>query len=601
MKTHSQISTLVDSQGQICNTSVEKARALNEQFSSVFTNDDSQIPTFPTFHGSVLLDANINEEIVEESAKNLSSSYALCPDGLPTIFFRKLAKAISKPLSFIFSCSLKLGKVPELWRRATVTPIAKKGNSKKPADYRPVSLTCTPCRLLETILRNEILTFLNENHLLSMEQHGFTSKHSTSTQMLECLYDWTFGLQRQKCIDVIYIDFAKAFDTVSHKKLLLKIKAMGVRGVLYDWLESYLTNRSQRVNVSGTFSEESRVGSGVPQGSVLGPLLFLIYINDLTQVLPPEVKIKLFADDCKIYMIFAPSADTDPTPNLKVALDRLYAWINTWQLRLAVEKCGVLHIGSNNPKKNYYIGGSQIAKCRTYRDLGIIMDDKLKFHQQVNTICTKAYQRINLILRTFITKDPNTLKWAYCVFVRPLLEYGSSIWAPITQGDVVKLEKVQAYFTRRALGYNNLMEQRPTYSCRLKQLRLPSLELRRLHLDLCFLYKMLNGSVETAITNRIEFLENRTRGHSFRFRVRNDTESDYSKHFRNPTNAIFKNFFLNRTIDIWNALPETVFDIPTTLTNCAKNKLFKLNLLYDENVKLDQYLYYKCESMQGIE
>jgi hypothetical protein len=301
-----------------------------------------------------------------------------------------------------------------------------------------------------------------------------------------------------------------------------------------------------------------------------------------TTTLPPGVSIKLFADDCKIYIVFVRE---DQTSRLSIALENIFVWINKWQLKLSIEKCAVLHLGCNNPKNSYYIGNNVINACETYRDLGIIVDDKLNFHYHCNSIIDKAYQRMNLIFRTFKTKHPDILKWAYCVYVRPLLEYGSSVWSPYLKGDIDNIEKVQAYFTRRALGYNIFDVNRPSYLNRLQMMSLPSLELRRLQNDLCFFYKIVNGTVRTNIAKFIEFPPNNNyiRGrHRFYFRIKNCDGS-----YRNATTSICNNYFLNRIVNIWNNLPNNIFDSPNSSQIETRNKIFKRNIF---SVNLNKYL-----------
>ena len=202
-----------------------------------------QIPNIPNrLPDDEIADLTFTDKDVLNVMKTLSDSYAVCPDGLPTIFFKKLSDALAVPLSCLFRLSLDSGKVPDIWKKAIITPIPKKGASHKPADYRPVSLTCTACRIFEGLLRKCILDFLLYHGLISADQHGFMSRRSTATQMTECIYDWSYSIEFKKCVDIIYLDLAKAFDTVSHAKLLAKIDSVGVRGKIHAWLGDYFVN-----------------------------------------------------------------------------------------------------------------------------------------------------------------------------------------------------------------------------------------------------------------------------------------------------------------------------------------------------------------------
>ncbi|CAL4083944.1 unnamed protein product, partial [Meganyctiphanes norvegica] len=214
---------------------------------------------------------------------------------------KETASSVCFPLSMIFEESLQTGETPDDWRKANVTPIFKKGDRNDPANYRPVSLTSQVCKVLETVVRDNILNHLKENDLLSDKQHGFREGRSCLSNLLTTLEDWTSILDDGDCVDVAYLDFRKAFDLVSHKHLLLKLQKYGINGQVGNWIKAFLENRKQRVVIRGQVSDELDVLSGVPQGSVLGPILFLIFINDLPNC--TTCPVCLFADDSKIYCL----------------------------------------------------------------------------------------------------------------------------------------------------------------------------------------------------------------------------------------------------------------------------------------------------------
>ena len=582
----SNIPTLISPNGKLCTSDREKSDALNEQFCSVFTRDDATAPNMSNrMTDDELIDFDFSVKDVLDVMKTLSDSYAICPDNLPTVFFKRFQTALAVPLHLLFRLSLDQGVVPNIWKSAFVAPIPKKGSSSKPADYRPVSLTCTACRIFETLIRNRMLDFLLYHGLLSKDQHGFMRKRSTSTQMLECLYDWSYSVETRRFVDIIYLDLAKAFDSVSHAKLLAKLEHVGIRGRMLEWISQFLRGRTQAVSVNGTLSDTTPVISGVPQGSVLGPLLFLVFINDVTADLPTGVRIKLFADDCKLYVAFTREQDCSI---LSLALDSVFAWLATWQLKLSIEKCAVLHIGKNNPRFDYMLDKVLLTKCSSYKDLGVLVDEKLSFKLHIKGIIAKAYSRLNLIFRCFKTKDPFILKWAYCVYVRPLLEYGSSIWSPHYINQINNIERVQAYFSRRALGHKLSDSNRPSYQQRLAFLKLESLESRRLKADILFLYKIVNKSVRCSLLDKITFKSNSNRGHKYRYTVmtRNDN-------YRFATTETCKNFFLNRTINVWNNLPVDFFNFENIE---PKLKTEELNFVMKRKVKfeLDISRYLRC-------
>ena len=193
---------------------------------------------------------------------------------------------------------------------AHVTPIFKNGDSTSPSNYRPISLTCSLCKVMEAIIKDQMVAFLRSRNLLSREQHAFITKHSTVTNLLECVHDWSLSLHNKVPQDVLYFDFSHAFDSVVSRKLLIKLQSFGIGGPLLAWIGVFLCGRSQCVVVEHMLSDWVKVVSGVPQGSVLGPILFIMYIDDITLIYPGEVTFKLYADDLKVYSSVLSSADT---------------------------------------------------------------------------------------------------------------------------------------------------------------------------------------------------------------------------------------------------------------------------------------------------
>ncbi len=238
--------------------------------------------------------------------------------------------------------------IPEDWKTANVSPIFKKGNKQDPLNYRPVSLTSVPCKVMERIIKKAMVSHLEENNLLTSLQHGFRSGRSCLTQLLEYFEDLEDALDDGDSVDVVYLDCKKAFDTVPHRRLLSKIQAVGIGGDILGWIMSFLNERRQRVSSRGAHSQWLRVWSGVPQGSVLGPILFLIFINDLLDNI--QATGKLFADDAKIYKRIKAPQDGESLQN---DINRLLEWSNNWLLQFNQEKCKVMHLGKRNPGHDY--------------------------------------------------------------------------------------------------------------------------------------------------------------------------------------------------------------------------------------------------------
>jgi hypothetical protein len=220
------------------------------------------------------------------------------PDNIHPRVLKECARELAEPLTILFQTSMKEGKIPQEWKEANITPVYKKGSRSAVDNYRPISLTSVCCKVMERLVRKEVLQHMTSNGFLSDNQHGFVQGRSCTTQLLKVVDKLTEILDRGGALDLIYLDFAKAFDTVPHERLLNKLASYGIQGHALQWIRQFLTGRRQRVGVAGNFSNWTKVLSGVPQGSVLGPVLFICYINDMPEAV--RSLIYLYADDSKI-------------------------------------------------------------------------------------------------------------------------------------------------------------------------------------------------------------------------------------------------------------------------------------------------------------
>ena len=218
---------------------------------------------------------------------------------------------------------IDLHDIPSDWKKAIITPKFKKGQPSLPSNYRPIALTCACCKIIEKIIANELILFLKSHNLIDKQQHGFLKHHSTATNLLDSLNDWTISLSAHHSTTIAHIDFQRAFDSVSHEKLLHKLASYGISGNLLLWIKNFLTNRSQTVCIGLAHSNPCIVSSGIPQGSVLGPILFILFVNDIADPFGPTVKSKLFADDIKIYSAIS---DLSSASNFQYHLDLIYLW-----------------------------------------------------------------------------------------------------------------------------------------------------------------------------------------------------------------------------------------------------------------------------------
>lgn len=546
-KTKVTINELENEDGTLTTDSVEKARILNKYFVSVFTNENTDsMPDFRSRHnGEPLENIEVNDEAVNKIAKKLKPEKSQGPDGIHPKFIKETIDTLDKQLSNLFNNSIQEGTVPTDWRKANISAIHKKGSKKKAQNYRPISLTSIICKMLERTIRDSIVEHMEQNKLFSIHQHGFRKGHSCVTQLIEVLDQWTEYLDHSENVDTVFLDFKKAFDTVPHQRLLLKLKGYKIEGKVIDWIESFLKDRTQRVVVNGEQSEWSNVASGIPQGSVLGPVLFLIYINDLPDTVNNIVK--LFADDTKI---FGKSNSEEDVISLQNDLDKLCDWSRTWQLEFNSSKCKVMHLGNQQEHAKYFMQDGQdrkeITEVCEEKDLGVLIDNKLKFSQHIHASVKKANRVLGLIKKTFSYMDKIMFLQLYKSLVRPHLEYGSQAWSVIYKKESVVLENVQRRATKLIKG---ICEK--TYTQRLKDLGLPSLQYRRARADMVQVYKIINNIDQVDKDRITPIIQTRTRGHKYKI-FKRQVRLDIRKYS-----------FSQRVVNSWNELPETVVNAET--------------------------------------
>ena len=551
LKTKPRISNLRDASGLLVSKGEEKAATLNAYFSSVFTHEEqSEVPSPPDRAlTAYLTDINVTPAMVQSKLSILKVTSAPGPDDIHPRVLREAHCSLSVPLSHLFRRSLDTGCIPCDWTLARVVPIHKKGDRQDPSNYRPVSLTAIPCKVLESLIRDQLLTHLTEQGLLSEHQHGFRPRRSCSSQLLEVLESWTRELEDSSPIDVVYLDFRKAFDSVPHSRLLAKLQSYGVSGKLLTWIEAFLTGRKQQVVLDGSHSPWTEVASGVPQGSVLGPLLFLVYVNDLPDAV--HCDIKLFADDAKLFSRVTCDSES---ALLQADLGALTSWSATWLMPFNQGKCKVLHIGQANQAFQYEMDGVPLDSTSVEKDLGISIDSELKFREQASSAVAKATRILAVIKRSFALIDKVTLPMLYKSLVRPHLEYGNLIWGPFNRADQRLVERVQ----RRATRLVGSIRKEP-YEERLRILELPSLYYRRRRGDMIYTYQLFHGGIDADPRSFFTLAESSTRGHPFKI------------HKCPAVSRVRRSSFAIRIVNDWNSLPTEVVCAPSV--NAFKARL----------------------------
>ena len=478
--------------------STTKANILNDQFASVFTSDTNDpIPDKGTSPYPDMSRLHITTNGVQKLLKGLNPHKASGPDSIPCRLLKETASELAPALTLLFQASASQGTTPSDWKDALVSPVFKKGDRSTPSNYRPISLTCVCSKLLEHILSSHIRAHLENNSILTQFQHGFRKHRSCETQLILTAHDIATGLKDGKQIDAVLLDFSKAFDKVSHTRLSYKLYYYGIRGPILAWIEDFLSRRTQSVVVDGKTSKSLKVTSGVPQGTVLGPLLFLCYINDL----PDRVKssVRLFADDCLLYRTINTKEDAN---QLQTDLNNLQQWETDWLMSFNPSKCEVITFTKKRkPAKNkYYIRGHQLQETSAAKYLGVQLDNQLTWNQHISSITKKA-NSLNALLFRNLRKCPRHIKAkCFLVLVRPALEYASIVWDPHTAKHIHSLEAVQ----RRAARYSmNDFSKHSSVTAMLQHLKWPSLQERRTNSKLTMAYKIKNNLV--AIDDNILF------------------------------------------------------------------------------------------------
>jgi hypothetical protein len=374
-------------------------------------------------------------------------------------------------------------------------------------------------------------------------------------QLLKILDQWTECLEQGGQIDVLYTDLEKAFDKVPHNLLIKKLSSYNIHPVIIAWIKAFLSNRRQRVRVNDLFSEWVKVLSGIPQGSILGPLLFIIYVNDLVDACDSSSELYLYADDAKLYRCISHQSDQYL---LQQDINKLNDWIKRWLLKLNIDKCKIASYGRHiSLDTNYNIDNVKIEKVNTIKDLGVVFDTRLKFDIHINEKINKAYSILGLIKRNFqfITEDAFVI--LYKSMVRSHLEYANSVWCPHNKEDIRNLEKVQMRASKLVRRIRHL-----SYPERLRKLGLPTLKYRRIRGDMIEIYKLVSGKYDKESSIDLNFRQNSvTRGNSLKL---------YKEHVKYD---LRKYFFKDRVVDIWNSLPESV--VSANSINAFKNRLDK--------------------------
>lgn len=444
---------------------------------------------------------DLNGEDIRNIITSLDSNKNNSPDGIPAMFYKQTVDSIIVPLMYIFKTSLREMVYPDAFKLSYITPIHKSGSIDDIVNYRPISILPTAAKIFDKIIYNHM--YSKTAHLITSAQHGFTAGKSTLTNLIEYTDYLINNIMRNGQIHAIYMDLAKAFDRINHKILIRKLKLLPISTCLVALIQSYLSNRKQIVCLYGEKSECIIPQSSVPQGSILSPLLFALFMNDLPCLI--KTNILLFADDLKLFCRIKSIEDVQ---KLQTDINTIFNWCEKNDLQLNRDKCYFIAF-SKMPESSqfingYTINGTSITKVNLIRDLGIIFDSKLTFEPHFKHIVKTSFKMLGFISRSLYKfRNIETYTTLYNSYVRSITEYCASVWSPYYQTHIDSIERIQKKFTR--MIFRKFHYPYECYEMRLRRLEMLSLEDRRRLIDEFNLYKINNGTLRLETTHNFQY------------------------------------------------------------------------------------------------
>ena len=527
----------------------DKANIFNTFFTeqTILDETNASLPSVIPIPASTLSSVSTTPFEVESIFKSLKTGKAAGPDCINNRLLKEAATALSFPVCDLFNFSLAQGKVPTLWKQANVTPIHKKNDPSNFSNYRPISLLSTIGKSLEKIIHKHVFNFLQANSLLTNLQSGFVPADSTVNQLVDIYNTFCKALDEGKEVRAIFCDVSKAFDRVWHQGLLFKLKSIGVTDSLIDWFEDYLSNRKQRVVLPGATSRWTSIKAGVPQGSILGPLLFLVYINDIVDDI--DSSIRLFADDTSLYIIV--DNPIEAAIQLNADLEKVHQWASKWLVTFNPAKTESL-LFTRKQNRPYHppvsMNHNVITEVTDHKHLGLTFTSDCTWHEHLDSVKQKAWFRINIMRKLKFTLDRLSLQTIYFSFVRPLLEYADVVWDNCTQNEVSELEKIQNEAARIVTGATKLV----SLNSLIAETGWETLAKRRKKHKLQLFYKMQNNLSPDYLSSLVP----PTVGSTSAYHLRNASDI----HLIHANTQLYFNSFLPSVTREWNELPQDVRD-----------------------------------------
>ena len=566
----------VSYKGRFRSIAKDKGDLFNKFFSDQFSN-----PSDYNININLENDPNINtvlrESDVYNFARKLNANKAAGPDNIHGKIIKLCARGLAKPLSILYNRCFHEGKIPKLWKLGSVVPVFKKGDKSSVENYRPISLTCLPMKIFEYCMRDLLMSKCS--NLIDPRQHGFLPHKSCTTQMIPFTSELASILNNSSRIDVIFFDFAKAFDSVNHDIILRKLKEFyNVDGLLLQFIKNYLENREQHVLINGEASNFLPVHSGVPQGSILGPLLFVLFINDMHKVISTDTSIALYADDTRICREILCEEDQSI---LQKDINSLYNWSIVNKMKFHPNKCKVLAVTNKLLTYHlpfyeflYMLNDTPLDYVESETDLGVIINGKLNWSAHCRNIASKANKRLGLIRRIcHFTMCSEQRRVLYLTLVRSIFEHCSPIWSPQTIGNLNLFDQIQRRGVKWILKEPFVSYSDSEFLAKQHRLDLLPMKYKFLHTDLALFHNIVHEAVNITMPKYIikmgpSDFPRVTR--SNRSVAENVDKFKYKCTTRTRTNSFGNSFFV-RTLKEWN-------DLPLSFREVTDNAKFKFLL-----------------------
>ena len=486
----SSVGPFMDESGEYVNDPKTLADMLSAQYKSVFSAPTELQESNEDPVADPLEDFNFTIDDLMHAISEVGTNSAAGPDRFPAVFLKNCKNTLVHPLFLIWRKSLDTGVIPDLLKTSVITPIFKGGDKLKPKSYRPVALTSHLIKIFEKVIRQQMVKYIEERNLLNPNQHGFRSGHSCLSQLVQHYDKIVKAMEEGINVDVIYLDYAKAFDKLDFNIMLKKLWKMGIRGRVYAWIRSFLSGRHQTVHVKGSKSDPEPVISGVPQGSVVGPLLFLVLLGDIDERVGDSF-VSSFADDTRV---MGHIREPEDVLRLQHDLDAIYEWSRLNNMQLNAEKFECMRYGYNQTIKNTTTykacSGEDILVEDTVKDLGVLVCSDATFNEQITSVMLAANLKCGWVLRTFQTRERKLMLTLWKALIQPVLDYCCQLWSPTQAGKINSLEKVQVSFFRKINGMREL-----AYWQQLQALGTYSLQRRRDRYVVIYIWKVLEDLV----------------------------------------------------------------------------------------------------------